>query len=132
MITLFFNLLVTIIHAYLDAEKIKKHEYIDHFWRSVVYFFVCFSAVVSIDLLSEQFDLYPFVGLLMIVYVRFVVFDLMLNHFRNFPLNYTSIKTGSTIDKFFMKNNFNPFILKVIGLILLLAMYVISFFIKHF
>lgn len=46
--------IITLTHAYLDSGKIKRHEYIDHFWRTTVWFFLCMIYVVCMDLFTEN------------------------------------------------------------------------------
>lgn len=115
---------ITIIHAYLDAQKIKKHKYIDHFWRSTIYFFTCILCTIIIEYISNIPSWYPFMCLGLITTTRISIFDYALNLFRNKPLNYTSLTTGSTTDQFYNRYKININIIRLTSWILTITSYI--------
>lgn len=116
--------LITILHAYLDAQKIKKHEYIDHSWRSTIYFFSCLLCTILIEYTSTIPNWYPFACLGLIVTTRVSIFDYALNIFRNKPLSYTSLTTSSTIDQFYNKYKININIIRITSWIITIISYI--------
>ena len=62
-------LLITVLHALLDAIKIKRHEYIDHFWRSIVWFFVSLIPMIIIEANTSPEWYYPFTSVIVKVTV---------------------------------------------------------------
>lgn len=132
MITIPYFIILTIIHAYFDAELIRKHEVVDHLLRSVLWFLGCFIGVIVFDLLINVVAYYSLIQLLVIILVRFSVFDFALNLFRGLRLDYISYTTTSKIDQLLNKINIDRFTFKYIGLIVLTIFYFITFFIKFY
>lgn len=117
MIYFSFALLATIVHAYLDAQKIKRHEPIDHFWRSVVWVFVTAIPMIVIDLTLVNDWTYPFLCVLIGICIRAGFFDYALNKFRGLDFNYVSLSTNSFIDTFYRNNGINQNYIRIVFLI---------------
>jgi hypothetical protein len=101
------TLLITVLHALLDAIKIKRHEYIDHFWRSIVWFFVSLIPMIIIEANTSPGWYYPFTSVIVMLTIRVGFYDFFLNKFRGLSLWYTSTKSGSWWDNFYIKYGIN-------------------------
>ena len=100
-------IIITVIHAYWDSIKIKKHEYIDHFWRSIVWFFVSLIPMIIIEANTSPEWYYPFTSVIVMLTIRVGFYDFFLNKFRGLSLLYTSTKSGSWWDNFYIKYGIN-------------------------
>jgi len=109
--------IITLTHAYLDSRKIKRNEYIDHFWRSVVWFFLCLIPMVYIDVTQEKPWEYPFLYVAYMIVFRIGVYDFALNKFRGLNFGYISKSTTSVIDQFYIQHGINQNVLRIICLI---------------
>ncbi len=122
MIYLTLVLIFTLIHAKLDAIKILRHEYIDHFWRTTIWFFACILPIPFI----ESFDFYFVYAIMSAIIIRIGFYDFSLNKFRKLPWSYTSTMTGSFWDKFEQKYNIDENIVRWSGLILSILLFIFS------
>lgn len=103
---------ITVLLALIDAIRIKRAkgivENINHFWSSL---FAALGIVIvaAMDIgkysIKDYFIfnlfLWPACGC-----IRWVVFDIALNLFRRFKIDYTSPTTNSQIDRIFNKESF--------------------------
>jgi len=110
--------IITILHAYLDSRKIKRNEYIDHFWRSVVWFFICLIPMIYVDLTQQKDSSYPFIYLIQMFIIRIGIYDFSLNIFRGLSPFYISKTTGSKIDLFYQRIGINQNVIRIIFLII--------------
>ncbi len=106
--------IITLTHAYLDSGKIKRHEYIDHFWRTTVWFFLCMIYVVCMDLFTDKHDFYSLEMVAYMIAFRIGFYDFVLNLFRGLSIWYKSETTTSVIDQWYRRNNINQNAIRII------------------
>jgi hypothetical protein len=97
----FIALFLVVLHAYIDADEIKRNKTINH---KVEFFFFSFVVLLSIIMFYQSW--YPlsflqwtiFCGITTL-FLRVGFYDFSLNLFRGKKIDYTSSTTNSIIDQ---------------------------------
>jgi len=124
MIQLTFSLLITIIHAIMDASKIGRGEYIDHTKRALIWGAVCSIPIPIIIFFFEYKWTYFFEAIVYMLCTRAAFYDIILNVRRGLDYTYTSKLTGSKIDLFYQKYKINQHTVRQIFLFVFLCLFV--------
>ena len=129
MLQLTLSLIITFIHAMLDAKKIKKGEYINHSMRAAIWGAVC-SAMSFVLMLVFGYDLkYLILAVIASVIIRTAFYDLMLNTLRGKNFLYISEFTGSKIDLLYQRLGINQNYVR--GVALSWSMTILAYCIKN-
>lgn len=124
MIQLTFSLLITIIHALMDASKIGRGEYIDHTKRALIWGAVCSIPIPIIMFCFEYKWTYFFEAIAYMLCTRVAFYDIVLNVRRGLDYTYTSKLTGSKIDLFYQKHNINQHAIRQIFFVIFFCLFV--------
>ncbi len=129
MLLLALSLIITLIHAYLDAVKIENGDYIHHSTRATIWGAVCASVSIIIAL-CFGYDLnYVLGAIIASVIVRTAFYDIFLNTIRGKYFLYISEFTGSKIDLFYQRVGINQNYIR--GFALIISVFILAYCVKN-
>ena len=108
-------IIVIILDARDDYNRISRGEWIDHkedtFLISILYLMITFGAFVLFSLSAQE----VLRALIMLPSTRWLLHDLLLNHWRGLPVGYTGVGDGdkdASTDKLLSKIPLHPLWIK--------------------
>lgn len=129
MLQLTFSLIITFIHAMLDANKIKKREYINHSTRAAIWGAVC-SAMSFALMLVFGYDLkYLIEAVMSSIVIRTAFYDVILNTIRGKYFLYISEFTGSKIDLLYQRLGINQNFIR--GFATIVSFFLLAYCVKN-